>query len=824
MAERIRQQMMMNSKLYPEFAPRQKEDTVTIASTNSSSSTDSAANSRASAVYISSDEEDSQDNGRRDTDRKPSFKQPVARPDPLAQRQANVASLQRSNPLQKVMAMPEPMHFPAQPAHRLPAPGAWSNAPPMPIRTPAFPERPPGAYDAYANKRIFDDGDPNAEKVVLPDRMDGVDLMSSKEAEEALRDLVGGNMNAETAEIDMNEAEVEGFKDEFKLLPHQVLGRRWMAEREDASLKRHGGILADDMGLGKTIQTLCRIIEGKARSSDKEDGWAGSTLVVCPLALVNQWAEEIERICRRKLKVIQHHGPSRTANPVELSNMNVVITTYDVLKSEYAAYAPDAKDESKAKAKPKAKKPSSDSDSDEIDIPKKKKPARKGAVKNALFKVKWFRVVLDEAHNIKNHKTKGASAACELQAKFRWCLTGTPMQNDVLELYSLLKFLRIKPLSNFSIFKEQIADPVKKGQRAGLAMKRLQAVLTKVMLRRTKNDTLNGERLIKLPPRNLNIIKCPFSPSEQMFYDQLTSKIQENLEKLLGEEGRSVYTSVLLLLLRLRQACDHPMLVSKDYKEDLDAVDPKAAEGVDDKDPDADDLIGAFAQLGVTKKCHLCNGELSARNKHETKSDHCNTCGELQLQIQKSGRSDSAKVRMILKLLRETDVRSGSEEKTIIFSQFTSMLELIEPILEDAGIKFVRYDGSMSRDERDRSLKIIRTKPDVRCILISFKAGSTGLNLTACNNVILVDLWWNPFLEDQAFDRAHRFGQQRPVNIYKLMVEETVEERIMELQEKKRLLAAAALSGDKVKGLRLGMDDLLALFRPGGHDDDEEDD
>ncbi|KAF5348045.1 hypothetical protein D9758_010064 [Tetrapyrgos nigripes] len=151
------------------------------------------------------------------------------------------------------------------------------------------------------------------------------------------------------------------------------------------------------------------------------------------------------------------------------------------------------------------------------------------------------------------------------------------------------------------------------------------------------------------------------------------------------------------------------------------------------------------------------------------------------------------------------------------------MLDLIQPFLKDKGIRFVRYDRSMNSVDREKSIEAIKKDDHVKVILISFKAGSTGLNLTACNNVILVGLWWNPVLEDQAFDRAHRFGQLKDVNIYKLKFDATVEDRMLKLQDKKRELARAVLSGDKIKNMRLGLDDLMALFRPGAGNKDDND-
>ncbi|KAH7871361.1 SNF2 family N-terminal domain-containing protein [Lentinula edodes] len=681
-------------------------------------------------------------------------------------------------------------------------------------------------------KTLDEDEQKDGEEVVVPDfKEDEHRFISPADAEKALRDLMGGAMNQDVdVEINPDDATVKGFKDEFKLLDHQVIGRKWMRDREDPKLKRMGGILADDMGLGKTIQTLTRIVEGCPRKSDKEDGWDPATLVVCPLALVQQWADEIKRITTG-LTVVKHQGPSRDSDPRKLKRAHIVITTYDTLKSEYGVFNPG---DGQRKVKTK-KTVASDDDSDSSEAEHfgrtLKKSAKKTtkAKKDALYHMQWFRVILDEAHNIKNRNTAAAKACCGLEAKFRWALTGTPMQNDVTELYSLLKFLRIKPFSVWERFNEQIAKPVKNGRGANRAMKRLQVVLKQIMLRRRKDDTINGKILINLPKRTVNVVSCPFSPSEQQFYTNLETKMSDVMEQLVEDAQKAGvkanYMSVLLLLLRLRQACNHPILVSKDYKEDLDAVDSKAAKK-GSPDVDGDDLIAAFDQLNVSKKCKMCTADLTALNTpNKTLDGHCDDCASLVIKSkqQNDHRPDSAKIRMVRKLLRQIDERSAGEEKTIIFSQFTTMIDLMEPFLKESGVKFVRYDGSMKPLERERSLNDIKTDDSIKVILISFKAGSTGLNLTACNNVILVDLWWNPALEDQAFDRSHRFGQKRDVNIYKLKIDSTVEDRILELQDKKRELARAALSGDKIRNMRLGMDELLALFRPGrGGDSDEE--
>ncbi|KAF9467200.1 SNF2 family N-terminal domain-containing protein [Collybia nuda] len=821
--EDIRQRLMQDVNLFPEFGgPRKSKEVssaISIASSSSSSSVPPPVNRRPSAktstIIISSDEED-EDVGRHAA---PVRKLPQNNPLPLQSRadHLNIREITH-NVKEQVKTMFRPTVVDTT---RFPPPAPYGK----PIHIPSNKD-----FLAPTHARLTP-GD--GETITVPDFQDDNQYISPADAEKALRDLMSGGMNVEVeTEIDMEDAVVKGFKEGIELLPHQVLGRAWMRDREDISKKRSGGILADDMGLGKTIQTLTRIVEGRARKSDRDDGWAATTLVVCPLALVAQWADEISKMAVN-LKVIKHQGTSRTSDPAALRNAHVVVTTYDVVKSEYEVYTSlSAKDESKT-TKKKGKSSSSD-DEDSADSAEhfgrtlaskaKKSTAQK---KSALFQIKWWRIVLDEAHNIKNEKTKGAIACCELQGKFRWCLTGTPMQNSVVELYSLIKFLRIKPLSNWDTFNTQIAKPVKTGRGANRAMKRLQVVLKQIMLRRRKDQLLNGKPLIELPQRLINVISCPFDPSEQAFYDGLENKMEDVIEKLMAQsKGKNNYISVLLLLLRLRQACNHPVLVAEDYKTDMDAVEPKSKKSVDPQDDDGDDLVAAFGQLGVTRKCQVCTTELTPRNAGEGEWDnHCVDCVCLAQQAKRAReeRPSSAKIRMILQLLEEVDQRSGGEEKTIIFSQFTKMLDLIEPFLRDKGIKYVRYDGSMTTKDRETALQKIKSSRSTRVILISFKAGSTGLNLTACNNVILVDLWWNPALEDQAFDRSHRFGQTRDVNIFKLKIDATVEDRILTLQDKKRELAKAALSGDKIKDMRLGMDDLLALFRPGGKDEDEED-
>ncbi|WWD17666.1 hypothetical protein CI109_102107 [Kwoniella shandongensis] len=649
------------------------------------------------------------------------------------------------------------------------------------------------------------------------------------DADKHMQELLSGAIGdgeGEMGDDGMQDGEdiIDGFANGMKLMPHQVRGVKWMRGRESG--RKYGGILADDMGLGKTVQTLARIVEGTATTAERKAGFRGGTLIIAPLAVMEQWATE----CRTKttpgrLKVTTYHGPSRPKSGKTLENFDVVITTFQTVASEFGVHS----------TRTQKQLDELDSDSD-VEVGRKTLKGKKGKQPAGapLFDVKWLRIVVDEAQNIKNRNTKAAKAAVALRAKYRWCLTGTPIQNNVEELFSLFQFLRAKPLDDWHVFRERISSLVKDG-RTKLAMKRLHVVLKAIMLRRTKDAKIDGKAILNLPGRTVTVLPCPFDAEERAFYDALEKKTSLTFSRFV-KAGTAMhnYTSVLTLLLRLRQACVHPSLVTRSLSTtDADAMTdgtstPKEAEKTDK----ADELAELLGLMGVAggKTCQMCFIKLEPNST----SEHCAACDELSAKVRRESENDdglpptSAKIRMLLKLISEVEERSGKKEKTIVFSQFTSFLDLIEPFLKKEKIAYVRYDGSMRNDHRQASLEKIKSRPDIRVILISFKAGSTGLNLTCCNNVILMDLWWNPALEDQAFDRAHRLGQKLDVNIFKLTISETVEDRILALQNNKRELATAALSGQAKGNMKLTMNDIMKLFqrsaKPDESDDEDEED
>lgn len=396
---------------------------------------------------------------------------------------------------------------------------------------------------------------------------------------------------------------IEGLS--IHLMDHQIKGVSWMIDREN-NKSSNGGILADDMGLGKTIQTIGLILSSvndqndgereepeaaEAREAQEDDGHQ-MTLIVTPLALIHQWVDEIKNKTEYgKLRVLKHHGPNRTKNPAVLQRYDVVVTTYQVVSSDSPS---DKKKKSTSSKKAMTldgflvqdQDDNDDDDGYSRDIPSHWQQLKKGY--GPLFQVKWHRIVLDEAQQIKNRQTKSSISCSELSSVKRWCLTGTPIQNNVDELYSLLRFLKIQPLSDYPTFKKNISIPIQNGQ-GSIAMERLKAVLRAVMLRRTKDvlrsnqvspvssntsspkpsaaaseddEALSKKLSLQLPTREKQDIMLQFSDHEKQLYELLRTRTRESIAAMGGQSGG--YMNMLCLLLRLRQGKSTPRSALRD--------------------------------------------------------------------------------------------------------------------------------------------------------------------------------------------------------------------------------------------------------------------
>ncbi|KAH8816166.1 SNF2 family N-terminal domain-containing protein [Xylogone sp. PMI_703] len=723
---------------------------------------------------------------------------------------------------------------------------------------------------------------------------------------------------------DEDDGTVKGIN--VKLLPHQVEGVEWMRGRELGTGKKgrvpKGGILADDMGLGKTLQSISLIVTNpRPEPTDEEfskrklpSGIEKATLVVAPLSLIRQWELEIkEKVSDSHfLRVCVHHGPQRTKRFQDLKKYDIVITTYQILVSEFGSSS-----------------------------------EKEDGIKVGCFGLHWYRVILDEAHSIKNRNAKATKACYALRSEYRWCLTGTPMQNNLDELQSLIKFLRIKPYDNLAEWKDQIDRPMKNG-RGDVSIKRLRHYLKIFMKRRTK-DILKKDGALnpggkpsaagegnktgfKVTQRKIETVSAELSPQERLFYSRLEQRTGHSIEEMMS--GKVNYASALVLLLRLRQACNHPILVGGKLTKDSEALAGDVAASSSKKSKasaaDMDEIADMFGSLDVgTKKCEICQMDLSEKDIAKGEI-HCSKCVEdLELvtgkkhkkskkdktsQEAKEERSDksssqairkqrnravvldsddedddeasgdpeeasannelgdseedaegggewlesdadetfpdiqvlsqraleekaisetsdpdsssenesefdednkkddlipSTKIKYLLKILR----RESDEHKFIVFSQFTSMLDLIEPFLRKKDYQFTRYDGKMRNDLREASLNKLRNDDNCRILLCSLKCGSLGLNLTAATRVVILEPFWNPFVEEQAIDRVHRLTQKIDVVVYKITIKDSVEERILDLQEKKRQLANETIEGGKLGAGKLGMNEILQLFK-----------
>ncbi|KAI3716916.1 hypothetical protein L1987_68144 [Smallanthus sonchifolius] len=676
------------------------------------------------------------------------------------------------------------------------------------------------------------------------------------------------------------------------LLRHQRIALSWMSKKETKSTRCCGGILADDQGLGKTVSAIALILKERSppysslsaiETKDKEietlyldedehtkppvqtkSSLSAGTLVVCPTSVLRQWNEELQNkvISEANLSVLMYYGVNRTKDPFELAKYDVVITTYAIVSIEVP------------------KQPLDEDDDDtqiKISPTKKRKYPPTESTDCPLAKLRWFRVILDEAQSIKNYKTQAARACWGLRAKRRWCLSGTPIQNSIDDLYSYFRFLRYDPFAVFKKFCTQIKAPIQRNPVAGY--KKLQVILKTIMLRRTKGTLLKGEPIISLPPKTIILKKVDFSAQERGFYRSLEAESRAQFaEYAAAGTVKQNYINILLMLLRLRQACDHPLLVrgcrsSTDWRLSVGKAKQLPQEKLNRllncleaslaicsicNDPPEDAVVttcehvfcnqcilehlssddsqcpSSECKVLLNRSSVFCKStiEVSIKDHGSVESDAMEPCLSNEavdsLKIEAAEALDSSKIRAAIEVLQsisppqditanDTKFKGNSvvREKAIVFSQWTGMLDLLEVCLKDSSIGYRRLDGTMSVVARDKAVKDFNTLPEVTVIIMSLKAASLGLNMVAACHVILLDLWWNPTIEDQAIDRAHRIGQTRPVKVLRFTVKDTVEDRILALQKKKREMVASAIGEDENGGsqTRLTFADMQYLFQ-----------
>jgi len=454
---------------------------------------------------------------------------------------------------------------------------------------------------------------------------------------------------------------------------YQLSGLAWLR-----FLKKFGfgGILADDMGLGKTVQAIASILD-EVTSSKKNK----QNLVVMPTSLIFNWNEELLKFAP-KLNVAAYSGSDR-GKLAELK-ADVILTTYGILRRQAEDFA----------------------------------------------NVEWHYVILDEAQSIKNYRSQTATAACNLNGVHRLSLTGTPIENNLMEMWSHMQFLNPNLLGSREQFNSYVLKP-DEGKPDNQSLQKLQKMVFPYILRRTKEDVLTD-----LPRKVEQVVQCSMGSRQQEYYNTVRDDFKRTLLDNISNKGvGSSKLKVIEGLLRLRQIACHPNLLDRNLS------------------------------IPSTKLNHMLNA-------------------------------------------LEEAVAEG--HKVLIFSQFTSMLEIIVREITKLGIKFTYLDGQ-TKDRQER-VRLFQEDPEISTFLISLKAGGVGLNLTAADYVFLFDPWWNPAAEAQAIDRAHRIGQTKKVFTYRLITKGTVEEKVVELQAQKRDMVKGVMTDDNEFVKKLDKNDIEYLF------------
>jgi len=487
-------------------------------------------------------------------------------------------------------------------------------------------------------------------------------------------------------------------KFEGELRSYQQEGLSWLGFLQEFNL---GGILADEMGLGKTVQTLAMLqlladdattkpAKGKAKTSTVAAEKTPS-LIVAPTSVVMNWVYEARRFTPN-LKVLLLHGPQRRQLLETLTQYDLVVTSYALLRID----------------------------------------------RTELERVQFNYVVLDEAQNIKNPQAATTRAAKAIKARHRLALTGTPTENRPLELWSIFDFVMPGYLGSMDFFKNFIEKPILDGGPSAQVARFLNSKTRPFILRRMKSEV---ER--ELPAKIESTVHVVMTDSQRGLYNQILEDVRPRVFDAIKQKGvRGASVSILAALLRLRQVCNHP--------NSIDAL---------------------KEQPGF----------------------------------------DSGKFELLQELVTEA-LESG--RKILLFSQFKEMLAIIRRWLQEISVNYLYLDGATR--QRQELIDQFNSNPEVRLFLISLKAGGTGLNLTAADTVIIYDPWWNPAVEGQAVDRAHRIGQTKTVSVYRLVTENSIEQKIMDLKAKKAKLVDALVNENGLSTLNLSRADLESLFSPIG--------
>ncbi|MEQ8474365.1 MAG: SNF2-related protein [Marinoscillum sp.] len=461
-----------------------------------------------------------------------------------------------------------------------------------------------------------------------------------------------------------------------ELRDYQQAGLNWLNFLREY---RWGGILADDMGLGKTLQALALICLELEQNPNKPN------LVIAPTTLLFNWKDEIEKFAPG-LDYFIHHG-QRYDSPSDFKNHQVVLTSYGIAVNDIAL----------------------------------------------LNKIDFNLIIADESQAIKNLNSKRHKALVKLRGRVKVAMSGTPIENNVYELYAQMQFVNPGFFQGISAFKEHYASAIERDNNPDL-ISELRKKIKPFILRRTKEQVLT-----ELPDKTEEYLYCEMSANQRKVYDAFRNEYRDYLMEKFDEEGlEKSQMYVLEGLTRLRQICDSPLLVQRE---------------------------------GLTE-------------------------------------TSSAKLdELVSHVLEKT-----GQHKILVFSQFVKMLKLIEEKFVEKGISYEYLDGQTTLKNREKKVRRFQDEVDCRVFLISLKAGGTGLNLTSADYVYIIDPWWNPAVENQAIDRCYRMGQKKSVFAYRMICKDTVEEKIIALQDRKRELSNDIVGTGEGVMKKLSREDIEELF------------
>lgn len=713
------------------------------------------------------------------------------------------------------------------------------------------------------------DPDPRITTELLAHQKQGLYFMTNKEKERVYGDSDAANSSLWRLKFAAN-----GTKSYYNVITGE--------EERQSPPQVLGGILADMMGLGKTLSILSLLVgslenarewahmhfsesdgtnghvdgslmtKSKSNPPDPEEDLVRvkSTLLVCPLSTISNWEDQIKsHIKSGSITYYIYHGGNRVKDVQKLADFDLVVTTYGSVASEFGHRG------------------------------------KKGNGIYPLQSVKWFRIVLDEAHMIREQNTLQSRSICALHAQRRWAVTGTPVQNRLEDLGALLKFLRLKPFDEKNAFGQYILSPMKSADIEVVA--KLRVLVDSVTLRRLKDK-------IDLPKRVDRVAKLVFNEDERRLYDIFAKNANDRVKVMAAGGGIKSFSHILHSITRLRLICAHgqSLLSDEDMKIteglskssaiDLDSENEHDAPtlaakeaydifnfmvetgadncavcagkiGLRDEDSDGRDEITGYMISCMNVLCSNCFKDYNETTKAAAQSrqdTYCNLCDNThrisyvalkqnQLEENEEARAEAKDSRgrkfkkvlsrydgphtktkhLIQDLLKnkyESDLMPDEPPiKSVVFSTWTSHLNLIQMALEKNGITYTRLDGTMSRAKRGEAMEDFKENRGISVILVSISAGGMGLNLTAANKVYVMEPQFNPASEAQAVDRVHRLGQKREVETVRYIMQDSFEEKMQILQEKKLKLASLSMDAGK-KGKctnKLGLEELRDLFK-----------